>query len=66
MKLIRSANGEQQLFDLSRDPTEAKDLAAVRPDVVETLAAKLDAFPRGEDVAPPLWRVVFDPDEFGE
>jgi hypothetical protein len=44
----------------------AKDLAAVRPDVVETLVAKLDAFPRGEDVALPLWRVVFDPGEFGE
>jgi hypothetical protein len=65
MKLIRTSAGEHHLFDLSRDPTEANDLAAVRPDVVETLAAKLDAFPRGKDVALPLWRTVLDPDEFG-
>ncbi len=60
----RNTGLEPPIHDgLSRDPTEAKDLAAVRSDVVETLAAKLDAFPRGEDVALPLWRVVFDPDE---
>ena len=65
MKLIRTSAGEHHLFDLSRDPSEANDLATVQPDVVEALAAKLDAFPRGRDVALPLWRFVFDPDEFG-
>ena len=65
MKLIRTRNGADLLFDLANDPTEANDLAAAREDVVETLAAKLAAFPRGEDVALPLWRILLDPDEFG-
>lgn len=65
MKLIRTRDGEHHLFDLAADPTEANDLAGTRPEVVETLSARLDAFPRGENVALPLWRIVLDPDEFG-
>ena len=65
LKMIRTTDGERLLFDLANDPTEANDLASARPDVVEALDAKLDAFPRGEDVGLPLWRIALDPDEFG-
>ena len=65
MKLIRTSSGENLLFDLARDPTETTDLASAQPDVVEALGAKLDAFPRGEDVSLPVWRAILDPDEFG-
>lgn len=65
MKLIRTSSGEHHLFDLCRDPVETSDLALDRPELVATLAAKLDAFPRGPDVGLPLWRIVLDPDEFG-
>jgi len=65
LKLIRTSDGEYELFDLAADPFEANDLAVARPADVAALAAKLEAFPRGEDVGLPLWRVALDPDEFG-
>lgn len=65
LKLIRRSDGAHELYDLARDPYEANDLAGERPGDVDALAARLDAFPRGEDVGLPLWRILFDPDEFG-
>lgn len=65
LKLIRAKGGEHHLFDLARDPFEANDLADERPADVAALAAKLDAFPRAEDVRLPIWRAALDPDEFG-
>jgi len=44
-KLIVPAAGQgSQLYDLSADPHESKDLARAHPDVVERLAEKLDAW----------------------
>ena len=36
--------GEIELFDLSRDPAEANNLAADRPDLVQSLKAKVQAW----------------------
>ncbi len=65
LKLIRTTGGEQHLFDLASDPFEKNDLADDRPADLAALAAKLDAFPRAEDVRLPIWRLALDPDEFG-
>jgi len=44
-KLIESLkNGDKQLFDLVADPTEAKDVASSRPEVVRKLSARLAAW----------------------
>lgn len=43
-KLIRSSRGQHELYDISDDPGETIDLAAVRPDLVASLAAALDAW----------------------
>jgi arylsulfatase A-like enzyme len=46
-KLLRWFEGPtHELFDLRSDPGESKDLAAQRPDVVEELGARLDAWLR--------------------
>ncbi len=43
-KLIRSSHGQHELYDLSDDPSEGIDLAGVRPDLVATFGAALDAW----------------------
>ena len=44
MKLIvDSVEGRSELFDLAQDPGEQRNLADARPEVVESLAAALDA-----------------------
>lgn len=45
--------GPVQIFDLSRDPSEAADLAAARPDIVARAAAYMDA----AHVDDPRWQV---------
>lgn len=47
-KLIRGSDGRYELYDLTVDPYESKDLAAERPEVVKKLRAVLEAFDRGE------------------
>ena len=47
-KLIRGSDGRFELYDLTVDPYESKDLAAERPEVVKKLRAVLEAFDRGE------------------
>jgi arylsulfatase A-like enzyme len=42
-KLITTSKGQRMLFDLSRDPEEATDLAAAEPDRVDELARRLEA-----------------------
>jgi len=39
-------NGRRELFDLSKDPRESKNVAADHPDVVAELAKRLDAWRR--------------------
>ncbi len=38
--VIRRSDGAQQLFDLSTDPTELHDLAALRPDIAGALSSR--------------------------
>ena len=64
-KLIDRSSGEVELYDLEADPTEARDVAAAEPALVAELSAALAAFPRGQNVALPLWRIILDTDEFG-
>jgi len=43
-KLIWYQNAPAQLYDLSRDPAELRDLIAERPELAAELSAELDAF----------------------
>jgi arylsulfatase A-like enzyme len=51
--------GTWELFNLSQDPSERKDLAAERPDKVEALAALWDDYARANNVVLPS-RSVFE------
>jgi arylsulfatase A-like enzyme len=42
-KLVETNRGDPFLFDLARDPTEARNLASERPDEVKRLAAQLES-----------------------
>ncbi len=42
-KLVQATMGGPYLYDLARDPTEARDLAAERPEQVAKLAVELEA-----------------------
>ena len=42
-KLVETNRGGPFLFDLARDPTEARNLAAARPEEVQRLSAELEA-----------------------
>ena len=53
MKLIKERNGKDQLFDLTADLTESKDLAADRPDVLAELNRDLETWER--EMSPPRW-----------
>lgn len=53
MKLVVTKDGATGLFDLGKDISEKKDLAASRPDEVKRLAAKLTAWKSGN--ARPIW-----------
>lgn len=41
-KLVALASGRQELYDLKNDPREEKDLALLRPDILRSLALRLD------------------------
>ena len=56
---------EYELYDVYADPGETTNLAAAQPERVATLRAALDAWPLGESIHVPLWRVALDPDRFG-
>ena len=64
-KLIELASGQRELYDIELDPFESTDRAAIQQAVVTDLSARLQAFPRGANIALPLWRIAWDPDEFG-
>jgi arylsulfatase len=51
--------GDWELFDLAADPSERKDLAAVRPDKVQALVAIWDDYVRANNVVLPS-RSVFE------
>jgi arylsulfatase A-like enzyme len=55
-RAVRSANwklliddGQQLLFDVTTDPGERNDLAAKRPDLVQTLKARIEAWEKDVD-----------------
>ena len=64
-KLIQRGPDEVELYQIEEDPTERIDRAAEQPAVVETLLNALDAFPGGESINLPLWKLLWDPDFFG-
>ncbi len=64
-KLVQRTSGETELYDVVKDPTETRDVAASHAEIVDALGTALADVPRGEDVSLPIWRIVFDPDEFG-
>jgi len=64
-KLLELASGDVELYQVDEDPMEQVDRAAAEPSVVEALSKALDAFPRGERVNLPLWKILWDPDFFG-
>jgi hypothetical protein len=43
-KLIRSSDGRHELYELSTDPDETRDLAAIQPDRVASLTQRLADF----------------------
>jgi len=45
-----------KLFDLSKDPGESHDLAAMQPDLAASLKSKYDGW--NSTLAPPLWRDI--------
>jgi len=64
-KLILPKGGEPELFDLEQDPTETNNVATANPMLVSSLRQKIETFPRGENIAGSLLRVLLDPDLFG-
>jgi len=64
-KLVVPNDGEAELYNLVEDPTETTNLASSNQELVMSLQEKINTFPRGDDVAGSLWRVIWDPDLFG-
>ena len=64
-KLVQLGSDEVELYQIDEDPTEQVDRAAADPSVVEALSNALSAFPRGESINRPLWKILWDPDFFG-
>jgi arylsulfatase A-like enzyme len=64
-KLIQRGSGELELYQIDVDPTEQVDRAESEPSVVERLATALGAFPQGDTINRPLWKIIWDPDFFG-
>ncbi|MCP4752279.1 MAG: arylsulfatase [Proteobacteria bacterium] len=64
-KLIVPSSGDLELYDVVKDPTENLNMAARNPAVVNELKAEYDAFPRGEIINLPVWKIFLDPDFFG-
>ncbi len=52
-KLVRSGDGQPQLFDLRADPGELRDLASERPGIAMELSAALAAW--NAELVPPLF-----------
>ncbi|MCP3929784.1 MAG: hypothetical protein GY705_11860 [Bacteroidetes bacterium] len=64
-KLLVSSDAPPELYDLQNDPTETTNVATENEEVVATMQGKLQAFPRGESVHDPMWKVILDMDNFG-
>jgi hypothetical protein len=64
-KLVIPSSGKPELYDIFKDPTENTNLAAKKPGIVNELKAEFDAFPRGEVIHLPTWKLSLDPDFFG-
>jgi len=64
-KLIRLSSGEQELYNLERDPTEKTDLAANQAELVNELGQALTNQERGESVHIPVYKSVMNMDFFG-
>jgi len=60
LKLIRDDRGAAELYDLSEDPRELRDLSAERPEDVARLSAELDAWARSRPAARSLDEVEMD------
>ena len=56
---------ETRLYNVFADPYEEHDLSEDHPEIVGTLSARLEAWPRGEREVRPMLDVMLDPDRFG-
>ena len=45
-KYIRKSNHQHELYDLTRDPSETKNLVTVHPEVARSLLERLEAWER--------------------
>lgn len=63
--LPNEGEGEPELYKLDEDPNEERNLSDQNLEIVETLRDELLAFPRGESVDDPLWKVFLSTDKFG-
>ena len=52
-KLVRQADGSEQLYDLVKDPDESRDLADKAPQLRARLAVLLDGWLERHDVGEP-------------
>lgn len=64
-KLIDLKGKTPELYDLSSDPTEQKNLAAQNTGLVEDLKQAIEDFPRGQPIVVPMEQKIIDPDFFG-
>jgi arylsulfatase A-like enzyme len=64
-KLVLPFSGEPELYHIVKDPTEDRNAAATHPDIVKELREEFDAYPRGEVINWPTWKILLDPDFFG-
>jgi hypothetical protein len=62
-KLIQTGEDQVELYDLDADPRETVDLAAMLPERVEELQARLSAFVRRADATAPLIRRAEEVDD---
>jgi len=54
-----------RLYHIYDDPFEEKDLSANHPEIVETLVAAANAWPRGPEPGESMLSILMDPDSFG-
>ena len=64
-KLTVPPRGTPKLYNLEDDPTEEMEIADNNADIVQTLLAAIEAFPKGKLIGPPAHEAMWDPDFFG-
>ena len=63
-KVIPNGDGFE-LYNLSDDPYEQQNRAESEPNILADLIDRRNAFPKGDSIHVPIWKVLLDPDFFG-